>query len=183
MDEFVVGDDEVEQWSEAGEEDAQSDIYKKLIDIERRPSEYLIDTRRSSNESGSHHPAPPNTIDSRRSSEESKLFFSDPNDKSDPLNTTSWSELDSLCGYMGSEEEPLHAEANSYVVEEIVDATALFSRRCNRGRKPIRLRLAPEVFEDREVKGALEGAMRLGLGRKFSLEDGSQRWTIGPKIM
>ena len=183
MDEFVVGDDEVEQWSEAGEEDVQSDIYQKLIGIERRPSGHTIETRRSSNESRSHHPAPPNTIDSRRSSEESKLFFSDPNDKSDPLNTTSWSELGSVCEYMGPEEEPLHAEANSDVVEEIVDATALFSRRCHRGRKPIRLRLAPEVFEDREVKGALEGAMRLGLGRKFSLEDGSQRWTIGPKIM
>jgi hypothetical protein len=53
----------------------------------------------------------------------------------------------------------------------------------NRHRKPIRLRLAPGVLEDQEVREALESAMKLGLGRKFSLGDGSKRWTTGPKSM
>lgn len=77
--------------------------------------------------------------------------------------------------------EPLLAEASVEIVEEIMDALAVFSRRCNRDRAPVRLRLAAAVLEDEEVREALENAVRLGLGRKLSLEDGSKRWTIGPK--
>ena len=82
---------------------------------------------------------------------------------------------------MQSPEGPLIAQASAEVVEEIVDALALFSRRVNRNREPVRLRLAAAVLEDVEIREALEGAILTGLGRKVSLADGSKRWVIGPK--
>jgi hypothetical protein len=107
MDEFVVGDDEeIEEWSETEDDDEPRYIYKELVDITRHPSG--------------------NTVESRRSSSESKLFFSDPNDNPNPWALASWSELDFNCEGLEQGDEPLIAEASSDVVEEIVDATALF---------------------------------------------------------
>lgn len=60
-----------------------------------------------------------------------------------------------------------------------MDAVTMFSRRVNRGRESVRLRLAAAVLEDEEIRGLLEDAVRVGLGRKVSLGDGSKRWSIG----
>ncbi|KAF2443415.1 hypothetical protein P171DRAFT_495133 [Karstenula rhodostoma CBS 690.94] len=68
-------------------------------------------------------------------------------------------------------EAPLIEQASEEVVEEIIDAIALFSRRVYRNRPPVRLRLAAAVLEDKETRDALESAIRTGLGRKFSLAD------------
>ncbi|KAF2688912.1 hypothetical protein K458DRAFT_401018 [Lentithecium fluviatile CBS 122367] len=173
MDEFVIGDEEgVGVWSEREDEDVEvdeeEDEYEDDLEVGDGNATDAHDTRRQE---------PEIRIKSRRSSNESKLFFSDPDDKSNPLALPSLSDL----GFeVEAKNELLVAEANADIVEEIVGALTLFPRRCNRGRKPVRLRLAAGVLEDREVREALESALRLGLGRKISLRDGSKWWKIGP---
>jgi hypothetical protein len=199
LDEFVVGDDEVvhEEWSsddssssEDGEDEGKGDeagydadrdevlVYDELLGHERRPSGSTIETRRSSSS------VSVGTDTTRRTSGESKLFYSDPEDTSDPLAIPLNSAVDSHSIAELEEEEselePLFMDTAD-VVEEITDAMALFSRRCNRNSKPLRLRIAPGMLEDEEVREVLEEAMTAGFGRKVSLEDGSKRWTIGPK--
>lgn len=80
------------------------------------------------------------------------------------------------------DEVPFISQASEEIVEEIIDAIALFSRRVYRDRPHLRLRLAAAVLEDREIRDALEYAIRTGLGRKISLIDGSKRLSIGPKV-
>lgn len=118
----------------------------------------------------------------RSSSRESRLFVSDPEVNSDILAVPTWSDSRSSFQSIQQDIPPLITEVNPEVVEEILDAFTLFSRRCNRYRAPVSLRLAAIVYEDKEVREALDSAVRLGLGRKMSLADGSKRWTIGPRI-
>lgn len=115
------------------------------------------------------------------SSGSSRLFFSDLSgtSKVSPY-LPSWANLGFQTGDEASE-APLIAQASAEVVEEIVDALALFSRRINYHRSPIRLRLAAAVLDDKEIREALEDAIRTGLGRKLSFPDGSKQWTIGPR--
>ncbi|KAF2865655.1 hypothetical protein BDV95DRAFT_586257 [Massariosphaeria phaeospora] len=124
------------------------------------------------------------TLDStHRSSNSSKLFFSDPDDNIHPMLVSPSSSF----AFFSPPLPELTAETNvkeadmEDVPEEIMDAIALFSRRCNRDKEPLRLRLAAEVLEDDEVADALKEALRLGLGQMVELADGSQRWTIGPR--
>jgi hypothetical protein len=199
LDEFVVWDDEVvhEEWSsddssssEDGEDEGKGDeagydadrdevlVYDELLGHERRSSGFTVETRRSSSS------VSVGTDTTRRTSGESKLFYSDPEDTSDPLAIPLNSAVDSHSIAELEEEEselePLFMDTAD-VVEEITDAMALFSRRCNRNSKLLRLRIAPGMLEDEEVREVLKEAMTAGFGRKVSLEDGSKRWTIGPK--
>ncbi|KAJ4289548.1 RNA polymerase III subunit C82 [Kalmusia sp. IMI 367209] len=116
----------------------------------------------------------------RRSS--SGLFVRDSEGSADVYQLAPWADL----GFEADSEDygaeqPLIADASAEVVEEIIDAIALFSRRVNRNRAPIRLRLAAAVLDDEEIRDALEDTIRTGLGRKLSLADGSKRWSIGPR--
>lgn len=109
----------------------------------------------------------------------SRLFFSDPDgDGGADAKLPPWTDLGFQTGGE-AREAPLIAEASADVVEEIMDAVTMFSRRVNRGRESVRLRLAAAVLEDEEIRGLLEDAVRVGLGRKVSLGDGSKRWSIG----
>jgi hypothetical protein len=181
-DEFVVGDDEdVEEWSSSGE-DVDDDDHAEEVEEDQEDDEEEEEGKREGEEEedddlGGFEIAG----GSRRSSNASKLFYSDPEDKSSPLAQLLWSDGSSDSEMVETENELLIMEADDDLVEEILDALAMFSRRCNRGKQPIRMTLTAEVLEDREVKEALESAMKLGLGRKLSLGDGSKRWTIGPK--
>ncbi|KAF1951998.1 hypothetical protein CC80DRAFT_573034 [Byssothecium circinans] len=163
MDDFVVGDDEeIEEWSGSDEEDEE---VRRSI---RRVSALSTISALSS-------------LAEDTSSRSSKLFYSDLEHRASQLDELSW--MDFVVAHDSSprDDEPLVTEASADIVEEILDAMAIFSRRCNRKKKPVKLRLASAVMRDEEVKEALERAAKLGLGRKISLHDGSKRWTIGPK--
>jgi hypothetical protein len=69
------------------------------------------------------------------------------------------------------------------IAEEIADAITLFSRRCNRNRAPLRLRLSREMLQDEEVLEALElaGKLELARGMEIGDEEGSLGWVLGPK--
>jgi hypothetical protein len=78
---------------------------------------------------------------------------------------------------------PISSAEPEDIAEEITDAITLFSRRCNRNRTPMRLRLSRETLEDEEVLDALELAGKLGLARGVDMGDveGSVGWCVGPK--
>jgi hypothetical protein len=68
-------------------------------------------------------------------------------------------------------------------VAEVADAITLFSRRCNRNRAPLRLRLSREMLQDEEVLEALElaGKLELARGMEMGDEEWSLGWVVGPK--
>ncbi|CAI6328678.1 unnamed protein product [Periconia digitata] len=116
-----------------------------------------------------------------KSSTSSRLFFSESEDGIQTLDMMAWLQLGIASDDPEDVGEGVVTEPSAEVVEEISDAVAMFSRRCNRGRPPIRLRLSSFAGKDGEVKEALDRAVDLGLGRKLSLRDGTKLWTIGPK--
>jgi len=67
------------------------------------------------------------------------------------------------------------------VVEEIMDAMALFSRRCNRTLRPRKFVLAAEIMDDEDVRNLLDDSVRLGLCRLVSSSDETKAWVIGPR--
>lgn len=82
----------------------------------------------------------------------------------------------------GVEDElELFKKVSEDVLEEIIDAVALFGRRAHRNRPHVRFRLAAAVLEDEQIREALESAIAAGLGRKLSMADGTKRVSIGPK--
>lgn len=81
-------------------------------------------------------------------------------------------------GWSAVEED---VEGADDVVEEIMDAMALFSRRCNRTLRPRKFVLAAEILDDEAVRDVLGDAVRLGLGRLLSSSDGTEVWVIGPR--
>ncbi|KAF2640623.1 hypothetical protein P280DRAFT_549455 [Massarina eburnea CBS 473.64] len=159
-DDFVAGDDEeIEDASSSeDEDDIQSSI--RRISAISAISALAEESRRSS--SGA-----------------SKLFYSDSGDASNAFDD--WMDFAVANDHAEEDVGDILTEPSAEIVEDILDAMAVFSRRCNRNREPVRFRLASAVLRDQEVKEALENAERLGLGRKVSLADGSKRWTIGPK--
>lgn len=183
MDDFVVDDDE-SVYTEDGEvSDAFDGDLDLAINMVRHPARA---TFQSISHSGSSSTSPrsirqaSSTSDRRRRSS-SQLFMSDLEGKPFlPPRLPSWEDLGFVAGDEAPE-APLIAQASAEVVEEIIDALALFSRRVNRDRPPINLRLASAVLQDEEIRDALESAIRNGLGRKLSLADGSKHWTIGPR--
>jgi hypothetical protein len=201
QDDFVVDDDEsiVMEDSEDSETSADDsdDAFDLTINMDRDPvrvgyqaigrahraSSIFSDAdrrRRSSTAISSKKPASRQLSQasySRRRS--SSLFVSDPN--GDPSITQQLMPWLQAAEDEVELEAPLIAQASAEVVEEIIDALALFSRRVNRDRPHVRLRLAAAVLEDEEIRDALEDAIRTGLGRKLSLPDGSKRWSLGPK--
>ncbi|KAL1602601.1 RNA polymerase III subunit C82 [Paraconiothyrium brasiliense] len=197
-DDFLIDDDEsvVMEESEASDEEADSDVDDLVINMERDPvpvgyqttggrvrmNSLFSDTdksrrsssAKSSSTSRADRRSSQNSYSRRRSS---SLFVSDlVGDPSIPHQLAPW-----LQTGKDAVEAPLIAQASEEVVEEIVDALALFSRRVNRDRPSVRLRLAAAVLEDEEIRYLLEDAIRTGLGRKLSLADGSKRWSFGPK--
>lgn len=64
------------------------------------------------------------------------------------------------------------AEAED-VAEEIMDAVSVSSRRCNRKRAPLRLRVTREMWEKNEVWEALELARKVRLVKELVLADGT----------
>lgn len=78
-------------------------------------------------------------------------------------------------------ETPVSEAALEDIAEELTDAIALFSRRCNRKHTPLTLRLSAEALENEEIVEALQDAERLGLGEGLRLSDGTEVWTIGPR--
>ncbi|KAF1979183.1 hypothetical protein BU23DRAFT_549211 [Bimuria novae-zelandiae CBS 107.79] len=142
--------------------------------------------RRHSSVSNSHSRSPASqacksiaslTSSQRRRRSSSALFVTElTGDPSIPQRLTSWTDLgfpsspSSQFSPAPSLEAPLIAQASANVVEEIVDALALFSRRVNRDRPPVRLRLAAAVLEDAEIREALQDAISRGLGRNMSLQ-------------
>ena len=189
-DDFVVDDDDsIEEESDTGSDwdsDLDLDInmerdpvratYRNVSRPVRLESLFSDSSRRTSGATQSsrstRHP----------SATSSKLFFSDPAG-STPRIRPYLSPWDNLGFQVGEEasEAPYIAQASAEVVEEIVDAMALFSRRINYSRSPIRLRLAAAVLQDKDIRDALEDTIRTGLGRKLSFPDGSKQWTIGPR--
>jgi hypothetical protein len=167
MDDFIVGDDEeIEEMSSSDDDsdDEVSNSIRRISVLSELSAIVVEETRRSSSESSA-----------------SKLFFSDPEDQ--VMEDVSWMDFAVANDGLFDVEDagPLLTEPSADLVEEILDALAVFSRRCNRNRKPVKLRLGSAVMKDGEVREALDNAARLGLGRKVSLADGSKRWVIGPK--
>ncbi|KAF2006248.1 hypothetical protein P154DRAFT_517905 [Amniculicola lignicola CBS 123094] len=66
------------------------------------------------------------------------------------------------------------------VVEEIMDAIALFSRRCNRNRPPVCISLSAKALEDVEVRNVLEDAKGMGCAQLVEERMGTETWTVGP---
>ncbi|EUC43873.1 hypothetical protein COCMIDRAFT_38227 [Bipolaris oryzae ATCC 44560] len=67
------------------------------------------------------------------------------------------------------------------VAEQISDAILLFSRRCNRGRKAMRVRVTEEDMRDGEVREGLKRAGKLGLVVKKEVKMGCAVWYFGTK--
>lgn len=67
------------------------------------------------------------------------------------------------------------------IVDEIMDALALFSRRCNRNREPLMLVLAAATCENAAVREALQDAVRCRLGKALPTADETEVWVIGPE--
>ncbi|KAF2786568.1 hypothetical protein K505DRAFT_343689 [Melanomma pulvis-pyrius CBS 109.77] len=67
------------------------------------------------------------------------------------------------------------------IVDEIMDALALFSRRCNRNREPLMLELLAATRENAAVRDALQDAVRCRLGKALPTADGTEIWVIGPE--
>ncbi|XP_014561962.1 hypothetical protein COCVIDRAFT_85363 [Bipolaris victoriae FI3] len=65
------------------------------------------------------------------------------------------------------------------VAEQISDAILLFSRRCNRGRKAMGVRVTDGDMRDREVREGLERAGKLGLVEKKEVKVGCVVWYFG----
>jgi hypothetical protein len=78
---------------------------------------------------------------------------------------------------------PISDASSEDIAEEIMDAITLVSRRCNRNRAPLRLRLSKKTLEDEEVLDALELAGRIGMAKGVEMRDveGSVGWTVGLK--
>jgi hypothetical protein len=76
---------------------------------------------------------------------------------------------------------PISGAAPEDIVEEIMDASTLFSRRCKRNRVLLRLRLSEEMLEDKEVLDALELAGKMGMAEGVEMrdEEGSVGWLLG----
>jgi len=168
IDGFVVNDDEIEDsiagLNESSDDDLHIDGYESSYGIICSGKE----GRKSSNLSST-------------ASTSSKLFFSDTRSPTNPP-SVSWSEFGFYIPNSNDDApETLIEEASAEVVEEIVDALAMFSRRCNRNKAPVKFELAAAVSEDEEIKDVLGRAVKLGLARRVSLRDGSIRWIIGPK--
>ena len=195
---FVVADEEtlIMEHSESESGTDQSSVLSDLdleINMNRDPvrTTYQLRTNRSPvrlsslfSSSSSSYPTASSASPIRRvssSAASSRLFYTDPEgDGGVEAHLPPWADL----GFQTRGEArqvPLIVQASEEVVEEIMDAVAMFSRRVNRGRDSVVLRLAAAVLEDSEVKEALEDAVRAGLARKVSLEDGSKRWSIGAK--
>ncbi|KAF1844828.1 uncharacterized protein K460DRAFT_405107 [Cucurbitaria berberidis CBS 394.84] len=117
-------------------------------------------------------------------SESSALFVSDPDDPPEPLEWCPTDPRSNLIAFLFEYEIYMGMNvidaALEDIVEEIMDAVGLFSRRCNRKRTPLRLRLSSKILDDGEVCDALQTAERLGLGRGMNLGDGTEGWVIGP---
>jgi hypothetical protein len=104
------------------------------------------------------------------SSEGSGLFVTD-DDESNPL--ALWPVID-VYQVVGADVEPAD------VAEEIVDAVARFSRRCNRHCEPLRLEISKEVWEDEDVSDAVRFAAKQELGRFEEGKGGKWLCTVGP---
>ncbi|PVH94599.1 hypothetical protein DM02DRAFT_660922 [Periconia macrospinosa] len=171
LDDFVVDDDA----------SISSDSDNDTIVAARSPSTTRSNTRSASALSTTHSSTSKTTRRSSTSTS-SKLFFSDPEDSRKPLDMIAWLQL----GITSDDPEDVGAdlvtEPSMEIAEEISDAVAMFSRRCNKEKAPVRLRLASVVGRDEEIKEALDRAVEVGLGRMLVLSDSSVLWTIGPKF-
>ncbi|KAJ4348737.1 RNA polymerase III subunit C82 [Didymosphaeria variabile] len=197
-DDFLVDDDESVEMedSDVSDEESDADVDDLVINMERDPVRVSYRTTNgrvsvsslfsdADNSHRSNSAVSPKTVrvvhrasqDSYSHRRSDSLFVTDlVGDPSITHQLAPWLQTSEK-----EVETPFIARASEDVVEEIVDSLALFSRRVNRDRPPIRLRLAAAVLEDLEIRYLLEDAIHMGLGRKRSLADGSKRLSIGPK--
>ncbi|KAF2652799.1 hypothetical protein K491DRAFT_695232 [Lophiostoma macrostomum CBS 122681] len=66
------------------------------------------------------------------------------------------------------------------IVEQIMDALALYSRRCNRKHAPTTLILSPSTLQDSDVRAGLDDATKQGLGHMLAASEEGEVWLIGP---
>ncbi|KAI8943695.1 hypothetical protein NX059_001678 [Plenodomus lindquistii] len=82
--------------------------------------------------------------------------------------------------YLSSDEASEAGNASvEEVAEEIMDAVALFGRRCNRGRAPLRMRIWESMVGDEGVAEALGEAERAEVLRVWGLGDGTVGVWVG----
>ncbi|KAF1834622.1 hypothetical protein BDW02DRAFT_630264 [Decorospora gaudefroyi] len=151
---FVVGDGEESEISilSEGEEEEEGEIDSEVEDEDEQTDN---DTQEDDN----------TTTPSQTSTSSSSLFIS-----AYPTRTPDFSLL------------PLSTAAPEDIAEDVTDLMALLSRRCNRDRAPLLLRLREDVLMDGEVVDALGRARRLGFVRGVvEFGDGSVGVGIGAR--
>jgi hypothetical protein len=161
LDDFVVAD-ESDQESEVDTEAENKDTAKVDIDLRKRKLiRKLTPRKRSSTPSTSSKLFCSGTEDGQFSQRRPSLVICPTDSSSSPAGI-----------FISDDPEE--------IVEQIMDALALYSRRCNRKRPPTTLILSPSALMDPDVRGGLEDAIRLGLGHILTASDEGEVWLIGP---
>ncbi|CAO2648331.1 Nn.00g075980.m01.CDS01 [Neocucurbitaria sp. VM-36] len=193
LDDFVVGDDtdtgdgsSTDMEAEGSSDDGHS-LDEDDVPVPRRVIKRRISIREQYKVEVGEKVRKASAISTRSlSSVSSGLFVTDEDDPPESLPgypSTPPSDLTPLTPefehYM---ELPIATAALEEIMEEIMDAISLFSRRCNRKRTPLRLRLGGDALEDEEIIEALQNAMSLQMAQSSKLEDGTEVWVIRPRI-